>query len=120
MMLLSNAAGEVLLEQRPPAGIWGGLWSFPEIAHGQPLDAWCREHMGLGVRVIEEWPCVQHTFSHFHLEITPVLACAEHTADGVREQRNRIWCKPEGRGDWGLAAPVERLLQRYTDQRREG
>ena len=79
MMLLSNAAGEILLEQRPPAGIWGGLWSFPEIAHGQPLDAWCREHMGLGVRVIEEWPCVQHTFSHFHLEITPVLACAEHT-----------------------------------------
>ena len=76
--------------------------------------------MGLAVRVIEEWQCVLHTFSHFHLEITPVLACAEHTADGVREQRNRIWCKPEGRGDRGLAAPVERLLQRYIEQRREG
>ena len=116
-MLLSNAAGEILLEQRPPAGIWGGLWSLPEVAPGLSLDAWCREHMGLGVSVIEEWPCVQHTFSHFHLEITPVLARAEFPADGVREQRKRIWCKPEGRSDWGLAAPVERLLQRYSEQR---
>jgi len=119
MMLLSNAVGEILLEQRPPAGIWGGLWSLPEVAHGQPLDVWCREHMGLGVCVIGEWPCVQHTFSHFHLEITPVLARAETTTDGVREARNRIWCRPEGRGDWGLAAPVERLLQRYTEQQRQ-
>jgi A/G-specific adenine glycosylase len=119
MMLLSNAAGEILLERRPPTGVWGGLWSLPEIAHGRPLDAWCREHMGLGVCDIEEWSCVQHTFSHFHLEITPVLARAEHVADGVREPHNRIWCKPEGRGVWGLAAPVERLLQRYTEQQRK-
>jgi A/G-specific adenine glycosylase len=119
MMLLSNAAGEILLEQRPPAGIWGGLWSLPEVAHGQSLEDWCREHMGLGVCVIGEWPCMQHTFSHFHLEITPVLARAEPTADGVRESRNRIWCRPEGRGDWGLAAPIERLLQRYTEQQRK-
>jgi A/G-specific adenine glycosylase len=96
LLLLSNEAGGILLEQRPPAGIWGGLWSLPEVAHGQPLDAWCREQMGLRVRVIEEWPCVQHTFSHFHLEITPVLALAEASADGVREGRNRSG-KSEGR-----------------------
>jgi len=119
MMLLSNAAGEILLERRPPAGVWGGLWSLPEIDHGQALDAWCREHMGLGVHVVEEWPCLRHTFSHFHLEITPVLARAEAAADGIREAHDRIWCRPDGRADRGLAAPVARLLQRYSEQQRK-
>ncbi len=119
LLLLSNEAGGILLEQRPPAGIWGGLWSLPEVAHGQPLDAWCREHMGLRVRVIEEWPCVQHTFSHFHLEITPVLALAEAPADGVREGRNRFWFNPENADERGLAAPVERLLRRFNQRRKK-
>jgi A/G-specific adenine glycosylase len=119
MLLLGNATGEILLERRPPAGIWGGLWSLPEIDHGQPLDAWCREHVGLDVCLIEEWPCVRHTFSHFRLEITPVLARAEDSAAGVREAGVRVWCRPDGRADRGLAAPVERLLERYTERQRK-
>jgi len=120
MLLLGNAAGEILLERRPPAGIWGGLWSLPEIDHEQPLDDWCRECIGSGVRVVEEWPSVRHTFSHFELEITPVLARTEHAAAGVRETGSRVWCRPEGRGERGLAAPVERLLERYSERQRKG
>jgi A/G-specific adenine glycosylase len=120
MLLLRNAADEILLERRPPVGVWGGLWSLPEIEHGPPLDAWCREHMGLDVHVIEEWACMQHTFSHFQLEITPVLAHAQISAEGVREAHNRIWCRPAGRDDrGGLPAPVERLLERYTERQRK-
>jgi A/G-specific adenine glycosylase len=76
--------------------------------------------MGLRVRVIEEWPCVQHTFSHFHLEITPVLALAEASADGVREGRNRFWFNPEHADERGLAAPVERLLRCFNQRRKKG
>jgi A/G-specific adenine glycosylase len=35
MLLLRTMDGEVLLERRPPAGIWGGLWSFPECTVGE-------------------------------------------------------------------------------------
>jgi A/G-specific adenine glycosylase len=119
MLLLGNTAGELLFERRPPAGIWGGLWSLPEIDHGQPLQAWCGEHLGLGVHVIEEWPCVRHTFSHFQLEITPVLARTEGSAAGVREAGNRIWCRPASPADRGVAAPVKRLIERYIERQRE-
>lgn len=119
MMLVCNDAGELLLERRPPAGIWGGLWSFPEVAPDQPPEIWCREHMGLDVRLLEEWPCVQHTFSHFHLEITPVLAKAQVSPDGVREAHTRLWCAPHRLDERGLAAPVKRLLQRYTQQQQK-
>jgi A/G-specific adenine glycosylase len=120
MMLVSNDAGEVLLERRPPAGIWGGLWSLPEVAHGQPLEAWCREHLGLEVRVLEKWSCVQHTFSHFHLEITPVLGEAVVRRDGVRDDGGRVWRHPGALDERGLAAPVKCLLQRYTQQQPKG
>jgi A/G-specific adenine glycosylase len=120
MMLLSNDAGKILLEQRPPAGIWGGLWSFPEVAPGQPPESWCRDQLGIDVRVLAQWPCVRHTFSHFHLEITPVLAMADASPDGVREGGVRLWCELRDLDERGLAAPVKRLLQRYTRQREKG
>jgi len=42
LLVLLNAEGEVLLEQRPPAGIWGGLWSFRKPARpATPRCATC-------------------------------------------------------------------------------
>ena len=32
MLILQNSDEAVLLFKRPPSGIWGGLWSFPEIS----------------------------------------------------------------------------------------
>ena len=34
MLLIFNADRDVLLERRPPNGIWGGLYSLPELAAG--------------------------------------------------------------------------------------
>ncbi len=31
-MLLLLDRGELLLEKRPARGIWGGMWSLPELA----------------------------------------------------------------------------------------
>src|SRR4029077_15864311 len=31
MLIAVNDEGAVLLEQRAPSGVWGGLWSFPEL-----------------------------------------------------------------------------------------
>ena len=30
MLLIENPQGEWLLQRRPAAGLWGGLWGFPE------------------------------------------------------------------------------------------
>jgi len=50
MLILTNDRSEVLLEQRPPSGIWGGLWSLPETTAAPDdetaLVDWCRERLG--------------------------------------------------------------------------
>ena len=45
-MLLLERNGEILLEQRPPLGIWGGLWSFPEMPVGDDFAVHCRTRFG--------------------------------------------------------------------------
>ena len=115
MLLLRNAAGEILLERRPPAGIWGGLWSFPELAPGDRLEAGCIERLGCEVQLVDEWHAIRHSFSHFQLQITPVLATTDERSAVVMEGREWLWYKPDSRDELGFAAPVERLLQRINE-----
>lgn len=114
LLILRNENSEVLLEQRPPVGIWGGLWSLPECASAlttEDVKRWCAEHTGYSIENIEYWPLIRHSFSHFHLDITPV--CAQLTglsATKAMEARPTVWYNiyhPDARG---LAAPVKHLL----------
>ena len=121
MLLLCNDAAEVLLEKRPPAGIWGGLWSFPELSVADEPVSWCRDKLGMRTGDIERWPVRRHTFSHFHLDITPLLVLANDTSSAVMEDKGLLWYNPAGTEQRGLAAPVDALLQRLTKhfQKRE-
>jgi A/G-specific adenine glycosylase len=118
MLLLGDADGALLLERRPPAGIWGGLWGFPELpAQADPCD-WCARRLGLRVEPEGCWPVLRHTFSHFHLDITPVLArlgAPGGSMDGDRQ----VWYKPGQSDERGLAAPVAKLVTRYFETRQE-
>ncbi len=117
LLLLRNDAGEVLLEQRPPAGIWGGLWSLPECEHSRPADIkrWCRKQFACQINQLERWPTLRHSFSHFHLDISPLLAQVNKISARVMEPRSTVWYNiqhPEARG---LSAPVQQLLAKLKD-----
>ena len=71
-ILLITRNGSVLLERRPPTGIWGGLWGFPEVPVNQDAAVWCRERFHARPRAQTIWPVRRHTLSHFHLDIEPV------------------------------------------------
>ncbi|MBV35164.1 MAG: A/G-specific adenine glycosylase [Rickettsiales bacterium] len=53
---------QVLLHKRPPSGIWGGLWCFPEIEQSEPIP----EHS-------QKLSSFVHKFSHYDLEVQPLL-----------------------------------------------
>ena len=72
--VLENEQGEILLEKRPPAGIWGGLWSFPEYSSDTELVDWIKTRAVLVSEALTTLPQIRHSFSHFHLDITPVKA----------------------------------------------
>lgn len=112
MPLLVNADGDVWLQRRPDAGLWGGLWCPPQFEAQAQLDDWLA---GQGWAVSARQPLeplepLRHTFSHFHLDIQPLLLRIE-APPGVAEA-GQLWYNLRQPGRLGLAAPVSRLLQR--------
>lgn len=115
MLILRNRDGEVLLEQRPPQGIWGGLWSFPEVAIDADPQQWAEDHYGAAA-LTETWATVRHTFSHYHLDITPVCLELKGTPGGVMADNQRLWYNTAQPPSVGLAAPIKRLLEQLDRQ----
>jgi A/G-specific adenine glycosylase len=70
-MLIIQRGNEVLLEKRPPSGIWGGLWSLPEISMLEIASESARIRFGLEVESEEPLAIVNHAFTHFKLAILP-------------------------------------------------
>ena len=114
MLMLINGDHEVLLEQRPPAGIWGGLWGFPEPGDDVPLEDWAIQQLGIGIDLLECWPVMRHSFSHFHLDITPILAMESRADCRIMDTAGRHWYRPGSDDELGIAAPVEKMLKRLS------
>ena len=109
MLMLRDQQGRVLLQQRPPVGLWGGLWCLPEFASRLELQAYVEGFDGVST-ALEEQPEFRHSFSHYHLQIRPVVVSTTgKTALGVEESHD-CWYDPEQPLELGLAAPVKRLL----------
>lgn len=114
LLMLRSPAGELLLEQRPATGIWGGLWSFPERPLDDDLASHCRERYGEPAQ-LETWDSYRHTFSHYHLDITPVLIQLGRSADTVMEAQQTLWYNVHQPESVGLAAPVKKLLDKLAE-----
>lgn len=116
MLLLRDPGGRVLLEQRPAQGVWGGLWSLPELPLSEDPVAWCA---GRGLKIAGEGrqlPPRRHTFSHFHLDINPLEIPLLQPGCRVAEGDRMIWYDPSEPCRLGLAAPVTRLLHESTQE----
>lgn len=118
MVLLANRNNEILLQRRPPAGIWGGLLGFPEIPAESSVVDWCKRNLGLAVAQEEQWPLLRHTFSHFHLDITPIIVRVHNRSKSksIMEDQGWIWYKGDAAPRVGLAAPVKKLLNQFEQQ----
>lgn len=108
MLLIKNDQDEFLLQQNPPTGIWGGLWCPPQVSNLTD-EIQLNE---LTIEALQTLPMLKHTFSHFHLEITPVLAKIKRAQDVIAEKQT-IWYKSTSDTALGLAAPVKKLLEKY-------
>jgi A/G-specific adenine glycosylase len=104
MLVLHDGQGAFYLEKRPPAGIWGGLWSFPEFERPEEAVAWC--HLRGIQPMLETLPQRRHTFSHYHLDYTPLAGRVSQP--GQIAETGSAWLKPEA--STALPAPVRRLM----------
>lgn len=105
-----------MLEKRPPSGIWGGLWSFPELKLEDDLSVWLQQHAGFAVLEIRTLPERRHSFSHFQLHIFPRLILLEKPGLQVLDGDSRVWYNLSQSQKRGLAAPVQLLLQELKEE----
>jgi A/G-specific adenine glycosylase len=113
MLVLRDGEGGFYLEKRPPVGIWGGLWSFPQFDDPAEAKAWCQVR-GIADG-LEAWPLRRHTFSHYHLDFTPLFGQLSNPArrNGQIAEPNAAWFKPQQAS--ALPTPVRRLMWEIAD-----
>ena len=112
-LLLKNNKGEIYLTQRPPAGIWGGLWCLPEISQDSDpetdldcLPAYTKSGKPTAV--------TRHTFSHYHLDFTVIPAMVKGEQDNaVMEATPAVWYNPDNPSKLGLAAPIKKIIHSH-------
>jgi A/G-specific adenine glycosylase len=115
-MILAVSDGAIYLERRPPVGIWGGLWSLPELSDGQVGD-WCQATLADSGRSIESWSTLRHSFSHYDLDIQPVVVRIDATSRKVADNDDATWHLLDAAPPGGIAAPVQKLINTLKDEK---
>lgn len=115
LMLLLINNNEILLEKRPSAGIWGGLWSLPETGIDADVRQLATMRYGLETELLPAMAKLTHSFTHFRLHITPQplrIIRRQHVA----QQPGALWIDLEDALEAALPTPVRKLLKRHLDQ----
>ena len=105
--LITNDRNQIQLIKRPPSGIWGGLWSLPEIDnYDNELDD-CDQ-----ISAIDNF---KHTFSHFHLEAKVVHNVDFTNLTGLNLQRlednsQLAWHNVSQLDELALPTPIKTFL----------
>jgi len=106
----------VLLELRPPSGLWGGLLALPELPPGADAATYSELHFATRVSALlctpfgsSPAPTFTHTFSHFRLHITPLIA---HAAPRLAAtEPGQQWLPLAELDSAALPAPVRKILE---------
>lgn len=113
-MLLLLRDKQVMLEKRPPSGIWGGLWSLPELGEAELLQEAASRRYGVTAEPLPKLATLSHAFTHFKLDITPQPMRVIRMDDRAQEPAV-IWMDIEDAIGAALPTPVRSLLQRLRD-----
>lgn len=112
MLVLRDKQDRILLERRGAQGVWSGLWSLPEAI--DPDSAWRLAQKHARVDDAQALTPFTHVFSHYRLNIEPLLFDDASAHPGVADNPHLRWCSVSEIATLGLPAPVRKLLGKVT------
>lgn len=115
MLILVNQQQEILLEKRPPTGIWGGLWSLPECPSNADAKNFSKKYYYCETETVRQATQIRHTFSHFHLDIQAVVMQVNKWQPPLMESDRIVWYNIQQLQKKGLATPVKKLIQQLNN-----
>ncbi|PSB91772.1 A/G-specific adenine glycosylase [Candidatus Pandoraea novymonadis] len=127
-VLVLCADTSVLFERRPDSGIWGGLWSFPELTalndYEPKDDAVLRASLTASAerfgKVLYMMPLAPlwHIFTHFKLFLRPWLVVMKEVAVLSDGFRHFMWLSENAIDTVGLPSPIRQIIDTlYVNKR---
>jgi A/G-specific adenine glycosylase len=110
MLIIRNSENEIFLEKRPSSGLWGGLWSLPQIEADHSPEQSCQQKWQFRTEHSETLAAFRHTFSHFHLNIQPIILNLKTAPTVIAENNQHRWVKLSQLDQLGLSSPVKKIL----------
>ena len=109
-LLLRRPDGAVYLEQRPAAGLWGGLWSLPQFDDHAAAQQWLHERIPSALPNPMALAPYHHAFTHFDLVLTPLVLHVQQPPDRIADDERHCWYDPAAPQRIGLAKPTVDLI----------
>lgn len=117
-MLVITDQNQVLLEQRPDSGIWGGLLSLPQLDRLTVEEGTTSLDASIANAIApfgepascERLQPFSHVFTHFKLHIAPYHVRLARRLHTVCEMNNHVWYQSDRLANAPLPAPVKKLL----------
>lgn len=112
IMVIPKTNAQLLMEKRPPSGIWGGLWCFHEVTDIADIPEFLKS-MHLKEIERQQLDEFRHTFSHFHLDITPIVVeCEKLPSTQINEKDAQQWYDMSKQSSVGLAASTVNIISK--------
>lgn len=103
-VLVEDAEGRVLIEQRPPKGLWAGLWQPPTLERDDRPPTREEIEQALGVKGLKELDRFTHATTHRMVYFTV------YEADMADLHNRRIYTENEKVKSRALGTPQRRIL----------
>ena len=111
VLWLEDSRGRILLQRRPPAGIWASLWTLPQADDAAGTDDFIRQHILDDPGPGESLPPIAHAFSHYKLRLLPRQWRDVTLRASVQDNDSLRWVEPGQLATLGIPAPIRRLLE---------
>ena len=116
VMLLHRCGAQILLWRRPPSGIWGGLWSLPEVDEESAIELWQQSFLSLAQAPASlQRDVIRHQFSHYSLHISLAVIELDELPSSISDADNYRWVAIGDLSRHGLPTPVRKILSLLQD-----
>src|SRR6185437_16207151 len=110
-VVLRDNRDRVLLQRRPPQGVWPRLWSLPEANDADTAGTLAAHLANLDHAIAATLPGVRHAFTHFRLQASPLEWRGVRANARLADDPDSRWCSPGDIATLGIPAPVLKLLR---------
>ena len=114
VFVLRDARDRVLLQRRPQAGVWAGLWSLPEAGDHAAARDWFEANIAGDYDAARALAPIDHGFTHYRFAMQPLEWREVALRDGVRDNDSLRWIARAELASLGIPAPVRKLLEGRT------